>query len=128
MADKDILELVQSSKNIIETDSDSEKGLNNATPVPTSSGIKNIWKDSDENMRLNESDCEEFVESADEIDNIPVYPDIYATRDVTEWILPNINPSSRFSFRNVLGQSIDPRSFAKHNLNVSFLGTKGHNT
>ncbi|GFX76748.1 hypothetical protein TNCV_664551 [Trichonephila clavipes] len=35
MADKDILEFVQSSKNIIKADSGDENKMNNATPVPT---------------------------------------------------------------------------------------------
>ncbi|GFS52395.1 hypothetical protein TNCV_4850991 [Trichonephila clavipes] len=33
--------------------------------------------DSDEDIKLSESDCEESEESADIIDNIPVNPDIY---------------------------------------------------
>ncbi|GFV42399.1 hypothetical protein TNCV_4311291 [Trichonephila clavipes] len=37
MAEKDILEFVQSSKNIIDEDSDGENEMTNATPVPTSS-------------------------------------------------------------------------------------------
>ncbi|GFU75463.1 hypothetical protein TNCV_2861791 [Trichonephila clavipes] len=44
MSDKDILELAQSSKNIIETDSDDENEMNNAAPVPTSSEMRNIMK------------------------------------------------------------------------------------
>ncbi|GFW08618.1 histone-lysine N-methyltransferase SETMAR [Trichonephila clavipes] len=36
--------------------------------------------DSDEDIRLSESDYEEFEESADKIDNIPVNPDIYVER------------------------------------------------
>ncbi|GFS78542.1 hypothetical protein TNCV_3147811 [Trichonephila clavipes] len=44
MADKDILKFVQSSKNIIDRDSDDEIGVNNATPVPTSSEMRNIMK------------------------------------------------------------------------------------
>ncbi|PRD28571.1 UNVERIFIED_CONTAM: hypothetical protein NCL1_31959 [Trichonephila clavipes] len=40
--------------------------------------------DSDEDIRLNENDCEESEGSADVIDNIPVNPDIYFTRDDTE--------------------------------------------
>ncbi|GFV79520.1 histone-lysine N-methyltransferase SETMAR [Trichonephila clavipes] len=42
--------------------------------------------DSDEDIRLDESDCEESEESADVIDNIPVNPDIYLARDDTEYI------------------------------------------
>ncbi|GFX67498.1 hypothetical protein TNCV_3463871 [Trichonephila clavipes] len=41
MADKDILEFVQSSKNIIDANSDDENEMNNAVPVPTSSGKRN---------------------------------------------------------------------------------------
>ncbi|GFT93388.1 hypothetical protein TNCV_337531 [Trichonephila clavipes] len=37
MADKDISESVQNSKNIIDADSDDENEMNNAAPVPTSS-------------------------------------------------------------------------------------------
>uniref|UniRef100_A0A8C4RRF5 Tigger transposable element-derived protein 4 n=1 Tax=Erpetoichthys calabaricus TaxID=27687 RepID=A0A8C4RRF5_ERPCA len=44
MADKDILEFVQSSKNIIDADSDDENEMNNAAPVPTSSEMRNIMK------------------------------------------------------------------------------------
>ncbi|GFW27105.1 hypothetical protein TNCV_93311 [Trichonephila clavipes] len=40
----DILEFVKSSKSIIETDSDDENEMNNATPSPTSSEMKNIRK------------------------------------------------------------------------------------
>ncbi|GFT89773.1 uncharacterized protein TNCV_1665441 [Trichonephila clavipes] len=36
--------------------------------------------DSDEDKRLSETDCEESEESATEIDNIPVNPDVYVTR------------------------------------------------
>ncbi|GFV72980.1 hypothetical protein TNCV_1734481 [Trichonephila clavipes] len=41
MADKDILEFVQSSKNVIDADSDDENEINNAAPVPTSSEMRN---------------------------------------------------------------------------------------
>ncbi|GFW97639.1 uncharacterized protein TNCV_685091 [Trichonephila clavipes] len=40
--------------------------------------------DSDEDKRLSESDCKETEERADVIDNIPVNPDIYVTRDGTK--------------------------------------------
>ncbi|GFV44397.1 transposable element Tcb1 transposase [Trichonephila clavipes] len=46
-ADKDILKFVQSSKNIIDADSDNENEMNNVTPDPTSSETRNIMK----NMR-----------------------------------------------------------------------------
>ncbi|GFV87019.1 uncharacterized protein TNCV_5112371 [Trichonephila clavipes] len=42
------------------------------------------YLDSDEDIRLSESDCEESEESADEIDDIPVNPDIYVIRNGTE--------------------------------------------
>ncbi|GFX15314.1 HTH_Tnp_Tc3_2 domain-containing protein [Trichonephila clavipes] len=42
--DKDILEFVQGSTNIIDADSDDENKMNNAAPVPTSSEMKNIMK------------------------------------------------------------------------------------
>ncbi|GFU55501.1 hypothetical protein TNCV_2452661 [Trichonephila clavipes] len=42
MAEKDILVLVQSSKNIIDADFDDENKMNNAAPVPSSSEMMNI--------------------------------------------------------------------------------------
>ncbi|GFT72234.1 retrovirus-related Pol polyprotein from transposon 412 [Trichonephila clavipes] len=39
--------------------------------------------DADEDVGLNESDCEESEESADIVDNIPVNPDVYVSRDST---------------------------------------------
>ncbi|GFV16630.1 transposable element Tcb1 transposase [Trichonephila clavipes] len=49
MADIDILEFVQSSKNIIDTiDSDSENEMKNAAPVSSSSEMKNIMKTFDQ--------------------------------------------------------------------------------
>ncbi|GFU79135.1 hypothetical protein TNCV_2136581 [Trichonephila clavipes] len=42
MEDKGILELVQRSKNIIDADSDDEKGMNNAVCVSTSSEMRNV--------------------------------------------------------------------------------------
>ncbi|GFX03143.1 hypothetical protein TNCV_4289261 [Trichonephila clavipes] len=44
MADKDILQFVQSSKNVIHADSDDENKINVAAPVPTSSEMRNIMK------------------------------------------------------------------------------------
>ncbi|GFT56487.1 hypothetical protein TNCV_2334461 [Trichonephila clavipes] len=44
MADKDILEFVQSSKNIINADSEDENEMNNAVPIPTSSNMRNDRK------------------------------------------------------------------------------------
>ncbi|GFY28539.1 hypothetical protein TNCV_4149701 [Trichonephila clavipes] len=44
IADKDILKSVQSSKNVIDADSDDENETNNAAPDPTSSEMKNIRK------------------------------------------------------------------------------------
>ncbi|GFT44720.1 hypothetical protein TNCV_2845111 [Trichonephila clavipes] len=43
-ADKDILESVQSSKNIIDADSDEENEINNAAPDPVSSEMRNTVK------------------------------------------------------------------------------------
>ncbi|GFV52745.1 uncharacterized protein TNCV_2874161 [Trichonephila clavipes] len=65
-------------------------------------GLRNF----DEDIRLNESDCEESKESADVIDDIPVNPDIYVAREEhTEWIPYNSNDPGRFATRNVLRQS-----------------------
>ncbi|GFW73484.1 hypothetical protein TNCV_2801481 [Trichonephila clavipes] len=58
--------------------------------------------DSDENIRLDESDCEESEGIADIIDNIPVIPGICIARDDTEWISNNNNAPERFAIRNVL--------------------------
>ncbi|GFV03889.1 SCAN domain-containing protein 3 [Trichonephila clavipes] len=44
MADKDILEFVQSSKNIIEANSEDGNEMNNAVHVPTSFEMRNIMK------------------------------------------------------------------------------------
>ncbi|GFV99496.1 hypothetical protein TNCV_5078601 [Trichonephila clavipes] len=44
MKDEDILELVQSSKNIIDADSDYKNEMNKVAPVPTSSEMKSIIK------------------------------------------------------------------------------------
>ncbi|GFV83320.1 hypothetical protein TNCV_1900461 [Trichonephila clavipes] len=44
MADKDILEFVQSSINIIHADSGDENEMNNAAPVPTSSEMRNVME------------------------------------------------------------------------------------
>ncbi|GFV13139.1 hypothetical protein TNCV_4070791 [Trichonephila clavipes] len=44
MADKDILEFAQSSKNIIDAYVDEENEMNNASPVPTSSEMRNFMK------------------------------------------------------------------------------------
>ncbi|GFX20491.1 hypothetical protein TNCV_3488481 [Trichonephila clavipes] len=57
--------------------------------------------DSDEDIRLRKSDCEESEKSAEITDNIPVNPDIYITRDGTEWIPHSSIVSGRFMTRNV---------------------------
>ncbi|GFW95522.1 hypothetical protein TNCV_1722231 [Trichonephila clavipes] len=44
MADKDILEFVQSSKNMIDADFNDENEIKNAAPVPTSFEMRNIMK------------------------------------------------------------------------------------
>ncbi|GFW32462.1 uncharacterized protein TNCV_676211 [Trichonephila clavipes] len=75
----------------------------------------NLTKDSDEDIRLNESDCEESEESADITDNSPANPDIYVARDVTEWIPHNSNVPGRFATPNALQQSSGSTIFAKHN-------------
>ncbi|GFX33616.1 transposable element Tc3 transposase [Trichonephila clavipes] len=43
--------------------------------------------DSDEDIRLSKSDCEESEESVDEIDEIPVNPNLYVARGGIEWVL-----------------------------------------
>ncbi|GFV81824.1 hypothetical protein TNCV_1057131 [Trichonephila clavipes] len=55
--------------------------------------------DSDEYIRLSESDCK-ASKRADE--NIPVNLDIYAARESTEWITHDSNAPGRFSTQNVL--------------------------
>ncbi|GFW92849.1 uncharacterized protein TNCV_1736421 [Trichonephila clavipes] len=74
-----------------------------------------------EDVRLSESDCKEYKEKTNIIDYIPVNPDIYIARDDTEGIPHNSNAPGRFATRNVLQQSSGPTSFAKHNVNISFL-------
>ncbi|GFY36121.1 hypothetical protein TNCV_4844931 [Trichonephila clavipes] len=44
MADKDILEFVQSSKNIIDGDSEDKNEMNNTAPVSTTFYIRNVIK------------------------------------------------------------------------------------
>ncbi|GFS91932.1 uncharacterized protein TNCV_1931081 [Trichonephila clavipes] len=81
------------------------------------------------NIRLNESDCEEFEVNADVIDNIPVNADIYVTRDDTDWIPHNSNVPGRFTPINVLQPSSIPTRFAKNNVNRQFFFyINGHNT
>ncbi|GFT38481.1 hypothetical protein TNCV_1247761 [Trichonephila clavipes] len=53
MADKHILEFVQSSKNIIDADSGGENEMNNAASVPTSSKMRNIMKSHGPRVRGN---------------------------------------------------------------------------
>ncbi|GFT32604.1 hypothetical protein TNCV_3145521 [Trichonephila clavipes] len=69
MADKDILEFVQSSKNIIDADSDSENEMNKTAPVLMSSERRKIMKsmhsylDAHSNGEMNNKmdDVEQFV-------------------------------------------------------------------
>ncbi|GFW95498.1 hypothetical protein TNCV_1721992 [Trichonephila clavipes] len=51
---------------------------------PSPNYLTKAKEDSDEDLRLSESDCEESGGSADVIDNIPVNPDVYISRDGTE--------------------------------------------
>ncbi|GFS79553.1 hypothetical protein TNCV_2370571 [Trichonephila clavipes] len=44
MTDKDVLEFVRSSKNIIDADSDDQNEMNDVAPDPTSSEMRNIRK------------------------------------------------------------------------------------
>ncbi|GFW28445.1 uncharacterized protein TNCV_4641101 [Trichonephila clavipes] len=74
--------------------------------------------DSDKDIRMGKSACKESEKSADEVNNIPVNPDIYVTRDGTECISHNSNVPGRFSTRSVLRQSSGPTSFEKHNVNL----------
>ncbi|GFW13085.1 hypothetical protein TNCV_3330171 [Trichonephila clavipes] len=71
VADKDILEFDQSSKNIIDADSDDKKEMNNAAPVPPSSEMRNTMKstryysDAHSNGKMNNkmADIEQLVVS-----------------------------------------------------------------
>ncbi|GFV57732.1 uncharacterized protein TNCV_4463301 [Trichonephila clavipes] len=76
---------------------------------------------SDEDISLSDGDCEESEESADEINNNTANPDIYDARDGTEWIPHNNKVPGRFTKQDVLRQISGPSSFAKHNINISFL-------
>ncbi|GFX03835.1 hypothetical protein TNCV_2114071 [Trichonephila clavipes] len=80
--------------------------------------------DSDEDLRLSESDCKKSEESADLIDNL-VNPDTYIARDDSERITHNCKDPGRFAIQNALRQSSNPTSFEKHKVNVSFLRYKG---
>ncbi|GFU26924.1 hypothetical protein TNCV_1672221 [Trichonephila clavipes] len=44
MADEDILEFIENSKNIVDADSDDENEMDNAAPLPMSSEMRNIMK------------------------------------------------------------------------------------
>ncbi|GFW63811.1 hypothetical protein TNCV_3744161 [Trichonephila clavipes] len=69
MADKGILEFVQSLKNIFDADSDDENEMNKAAPVPTSSEMRSVMKitrsylDVHSNGEMNNKmdDIEQFV-------------------------------------------------------------------
>ncbi|GFW48794.1 uncharacterized protein TNCV_4243741 [Trichonephila clavipes] len=61
--------------------------------------------DSDEDIRSNESDCEESEESVDVIDSIPVNLDKYISRDKTEWIPHNSKLPGRFFDKAVIQQA-----------------------
>ncbi|GFT14469.1 hypothetical protein TNCV_4004381 [Trichonephila clavipes] len=71
MADKGILEFVQSSKNIIDSDSDDENEMNKAALVPTSSEMWNVKKsmrsylDANSNGEMNNKmdDIDQYVEN-----------------------------------------------------------------
>ncbi|GFW86149.1 hypothetical protein TNCV_1969571 [Trichonephila clavipes] len=79
--------------------------------VLTSPSTKRLPNNPDEDIRLNESDCEESEESANVVDNISVNPSIYVVADGSN--VPDI-----FVTRNILRQSSGPTSFAKHHVNV----------
>ncbi|GFV17553.1 uncharacterized protein TNCV_2385261 [Trichonephila clavipes] len=85
--------------------------------------VGSTMMDSDEDIRLSETDYEESEEKTDIIDYIPVNPVTYIARDSTEWIPNNSNVPGRFAIRNVLRQSSGPTSFVK--LSVSY-DIKGH--
>ncbi|GFU80072.1 hypothetical protein TNCV_579521 [Trichonephila clavipes] len=78
-------------------------GSSHAKPVEVHSQ-KVMSGDSDENIRFNESDCEEFEESADAINN-PVNPNTSITRFGTECIPHNNNVPGIFATPNILRQS-----------------------
>ncbi|GFU70536.1 hypothetical protein TNCV_2511921 [Trichonephila clavipes] len=63
-----------------------------------------LYLDSNEDIRLKESDCEESEESSDLIDNIPVNSDINVASDGTEWIPRYSKVPGGFATRNVLRQ------------------------
>ncbi|GFX76175.1 uncharacterized protein TNCV_2144791 [Trichonephila clavipes] len=81
--------------------------------------------DSNEDIRLSGSDCEESEESADVIDNIPVNPDIYVARDIIEWIPRNSNVPGRFVTRNEFCDNAVVQQASQNNVNISFFIYKG---
>ncbi|GFU55978.1 hypothetical protein TNCV_1557331 [Trichonephila clavipes] len=69
MAHKDILEFVQSTKNIVDACFDNENEMNNAVTVPTSSNIRNSIKsthsylDTHSNGEMNKMDAIELLDA-----------------------------------------------------------------
>ncbi|GFX17606.1 down syndrome cell adhesion molecule-like protein Dscam2 [Trichonephila clavipes] len=68
--------------------------------------------DFDEDIKLNESECEEYEENADLIDNILVNPDTYMLLGGHR-----MNTARRFVTRNVSQKNSGRTSFSKHNVN-----------
>ncbi|GFW22584.1 hypothetical protein TNCV_1478811 [Trichonephila clavipes] len=87
--------------------------------------------DSDEEIRLSESDYGESEEKADVIDNIPVNPDIYVVREGTEWIPHNQRRSyHRISRINDTGPPSNrgPNMCNYSTANKAFISIKGPRT
>ncbi|GFT27496.1 hypothetical protein TNCV_1275881 [Trichonephila clavipes] len=53
MANKDYLEFVQSSKNVVDEDSEDENEMNNTAPVPTSSKMRKVMKNTNVRNKCN---------------------------------------------------------------------------
>ncbi|GFX48996.1 hypothetical protein TNCV_2797871 [Trichonephila clavipes] len=81
MADKDILEFVQSSKNINDADSDDGDNMNDVAPLNLSSEMRKIMKsmrsylDTLSNVETNDKmdDIEQFVEKDNAKKNIRLF-------------------------------------------------------
>ncbi|GFW63098.1 hypothetical protein TNCV_4454461 [Trichonephila clavipes] len=121
MADEDILELVHSSKNMIDTDSDSENKMNKAASVPTLFEMRNVVKsmltyldaNCNSEMYNKMDDIEQFVENLmlkQVQDATPSYKTTMA--DHRELGVPNCVTGSRvFSLACPLG-SLGPELMA----------------
>ncbi|GFU21736.1 DDE-1 domain-containing protein [Trichonephila clavipes] len=89
MAYKDILEFVQSSKNITDADFDDEKEVNKAAPVPTPSRMRNIMKSIGSYL-----DVSSNGEMNNKMDDIEQYVDKLVLKTTMQRKIPDYFPRS----------------------------------